>query len=551
VRFYCAALYLLLAWLYAPSLAYRPISLDDDAQLRYVSEAAAAGARPAAWGFDQFEHFRPIKNAVFAAVAQAGDEVLAWRVAIAVVFLVIVALVQRYATQLSGSSSVGLAAAACWSLHPTTASIVCWLSAANIGLCALGVLVYAQHGQRVARAQPSGFTAGMHTAVALAALTFALGCHELALVAPLVLLVYRRLWAREVPARGARPLLVGSILLCAGYLAIQAFAQVDRVGYRAAEQPGWLLSASAMRYFADNTLLWLLPWGRFGVLWTDAPAGYLVASGLWWTAALGAGWFAYRLRDHDRVAAFGLGWFAIFLLPHCNLLPLGNTPVAQHYLFIPAIGLAIAISSAGARLLGRVPQARHRVAIGALLTAAICAAFAVETRRAVAAWGDTEQLYARTLANYPDNVEALVNLSAVYVQRAAYDRAQPLLTRARRLAPHDLGVLRNQFTVLWQTEQARAALALLDSAPEVAEQPEFLLRKGMALEHVGRLHEAATTFESAFARTRAPEERFSAGCYLIAVLLRIDQRARAAAVLRALLVEFPDRSELGPLRELL
>ena len=247
---------------------------------------------------------------------------------------------------------------------------------------------------------------------------------------------------------------------------------------------------------------------------------------------------------------FGLGWFAIFLLPLCNLIPLGNTPVAQHYLFVPSIGLALALSTAAASAVRRA-WARNTVALAAVLAACLCAAFAVETQRAVAAWGDEERLYARTLDNHPDTTEALVNLSDLYLQKQDYERARSLLVRARRLAPSDAGVVRNQFSLLWQTGQPEAALALLESAPSLAGQPEFLIRKAEALERLARYPEAAAAFEHAFALATDKQDRFVAGFRLFAVLLRIDRRAHAEVVLQALLREYPEREELRALRSLL
>ena len=243
--------------------------------------------------------------------SHAGAHLAWWRALIFGAFALTVALVQRYATLLARSRYVGLAAAACFALNPTAASVVCWLSAANLGLCALGLLVYLQSGQRVIFVPMSGRRVALQLTIALSALLFALGCHELSLLGPLMLVIYQRLWVRdEKTTRHARSLHAGSLLCVGGYAAFQLLAHGERLAYRAADQPRWLLSASAMRYFVDNALLWLWPWGRFGVLLSDAPAAHVAASAWCWLLALGAFALCYRLRHRHRhrIASWSLAW---------------------------------------------------------------------------------------------------------------------------------------------------------------------------------------------------------------------------------------------------
>jgi tetratricopeptide (TPR) repeat protein len=324
------------------------------------------------------------------------------------------------------------------------------------------------------------------------------------------------------------------------------------VDYRASETPPWLLVAGSMRYFLQNAGLWLWPWGSFGVLLGDAPAEHAVLNALCWLALLALAALLWTLRHRDRALVFGLCWFGLFLLPVCNLLPFGNTPVAVHYLFLPAIGLAIALARSVALALERAGAHGLRAPPGVAAACAlvVCAAYAPETLRVVRAWGSDLEIYALTQANYPDNVEALVNLASVHLRRGEDGRAAAALARASRLSPADPGVLRNQYALLWQSGRVEAALALTET-PSVRDRAEFLIRRGEALERLERHAEAIAAFELAFGRAQDREERAVAGFRLLIVLVRVEHWARARQLMDRLLAEFPDRPELLQARWLL
>jgi len=172
--------------------------------------------------------------------------------------------------------------------------------------------------------------------------------------------------------------------------------------------------------------------------------------------------------------------------------------------------------------------------------------------RVVAAWRGEEALYLAAHESYPDNVEVLGNLASYYLGAQQYGKARPLLARARELAPRDEGVLINGVALHLSTGEPAAALALLDAQPALAARPEFAIRRGEALEALGRDAEAAAAFERGYqAATSDPQQRFIGGYRLLVALLRLGQGARAEALLARLLAEFPEREELQIARRLM
>ena len=359
----------------------------------------------------------------------------------------------------------------------------------------------------------------------------ALLSHGLAVLAPIVLWLERSLLGGSDRAPMARRLYIGSASMIALAVGLALAGAGLSVKYRFEAEPWWLLSASAARYVWQHAFMWLLPAGRFGVLLSDQPAQHLIASALAWVALIAACAWIWEMRARDPVLAFGLAWFLITLAPVANLVPLGNTPIAMHYLYLPSVGLALALVRAASALAERLPRQRAAVAraLPWVMAVGLALYWLPASARAVRAWGDDEQLFAESSANYPNEIEPLVNLISAQLSRQRYEQAAASLARGRELAPENLGVVRNEFSLLWQTGQLEAAVALLDRHPGLAARPDFQLGRGQALFRLGRPAEAAVSLQRAFdSRSRISERlRVGAGAQLLAALVQSGRHAEA------------------------
>lgn len=544
----CAAVYVAIVALYAPSVHYEPLPLDDRSQLH---EVASLPLREL-FGWDHFGHFRPLKSLLFWLVARSHDLVV-WRATFVLLLVFSAVLVQLFATRVASSRWVGLGVVGWWALHPSTASAVCWLSAVNgvYALCAM--LAYLLLSERSTAPTLSPGRRRAYRVAATVVLATGLLAHELPLLSPLLLYLLQGLWPRTRDRR----LYTSSIAVVVAYAvaAVVASGGASSAYRFASETPRWQMSFSAARYAADNTLLWLWPWGRFGVLLGDHPEHHLVASAVWWVALSCAAYALWRQRERDLVVTFGLLWSGVSLALVCNVIPLGNTPVAVHYTFVPGVGLALALGrvlfllgsrfSVGSRLRARVFSA---------VFIALVAAYASETSFVVAAWADEEALYTATLEHYPDNVEVLVNLSSYYLTVGRDADSARLIERARELAPDDLNVVRNQYAALVRAGDMEGALASLRAHPRLMEQSEFSIREGEALQQLDRFVEARSAFQRAFDRTDpsdAPTEWCAAGYGLSIAQLQTGATPReVSALVERLSVHCRD-PQLTQLRELL
>jgi len=542
---FAAALVVFTALLWA-SLSAPPLALDDQSLLDELAPASFAHV----FGYDHFGHLRPAKSAWFWWLSRHPQALWACRTLTLCAALACASCVRWLAQALALSPVSSAAAAAVWLLNPCTVSVTLWLSASNYLFATLGMLAYLRL-MDMARAK----TALRYFVAAHAALLWAVLNHELALLAPVFLAAQRA--ARAAMPNGREPAGLRVSTAVAGAAAVAAVLLMLRwshtarpVYYRSAAHASTALFASSARYLLENLRLWAWPQGYFGVLLVDELGAHPVANALAWGAVvllLGLGIFAAR---RDRVSAFAGCWVLGGLLPVSNLVPIGNTPVAVHYLVLPGVGLALLGARALDSLGALVPRRANVLACSA--AGVVVAAWQPAFQQSVFAWNDVVPLYLATLRNHPDNIEVRTNLSAVYLERQDYTAAAALLEESLRLAPGDVSLVGNQLELLIATGQPAQAVSLLDAHPEYERAvPEARVRRGLLQLQLERRREAADTFREVLRVSELPQDRLTAGYQLANLLVQQHELTEARRVLDALQREFPDNQAVVLARRLL
>jgi Flp pilus assembly protein TadD len=181
-------------------------------------------------------------------------------------------------------------------------------------------------------------------------------------------------------------------------------------------------------------------------LWEPTPfyAGRLIADPLEPSVLLGlavlaaGGWLMAWGWRHERAVFFGLAWFFLTLLPVANLVPIPgarDAAIAERYLYIPSIGVALAIGAAGARLAARA--ARRGLAswaLGALLLAALGLYLPI-TLRWVSIWEHNERLYRQMVRRAPEAAFPHISLAGELLMRGQSEEPKALIARAVTLEP--------------------------------------------------------------------------------------------------------------------
>lgn len=530
-----------------PTLYAPPLGLDDRSLLESLRDAPLSSI----FTFDHFGHLRPIKSLFFLGLSRYPDLLWLFRSVALAAALGCAWLTQALTLTFGVRPLLATMSAALWLFNPTTVTATAWLAVNNYVFALLGMLAYLLALDAVGRepAEPARLRARWffaHFALLLAVLS-----HELAGVAPLWWLLRS---ARTQPDRAqhqpAKPrarkpstLLASAAVVSIPWL-LRALQSTPPLSYRSAQLPALELTATAAQHFGDNLALWLLPWGRFGVLLTPASSAGFVWPTLAWLGALLLGWLGFRLARRDGFVACGLSWLLLSLLPVVDLVPLGNTPVAMHYLIIAGVGLAWLLTRSLAGLASRWPRWSS---LGAALGAAVVLlAWQPAFRRQVFAWSHETRLYEATVRNYPNNIEARVNLIALHLQAKRFAHARSWLDDSLARAPDNHELLKNQLSLLMQTQPPAEVLRWLDAHRGLSRvDPDVELQRGLVLLRLGASAEAATVLEHVLSRSAPKQTRWNAGYQLANLWVQQGQLDKAHELLRELDKEFPNDAAIN------
>ena len=300
------------------------------------------------------------------------------------------------------------------------------------------------------------------------------------------------------------------------------------------------------------------------------PSGSLVwpaiFAGLGLAAVTAAAVRAARKRPYLLV---GWLWYLVTLAPVIGLIQAGRQARADRYMYIPMIGLSIALVW-GAR---EILQSRPR--LGAAIALGIAAACAALTWSQAGYWRDSVSLFRHALDVTTDNFTARFNLAGVLAMRGEDAEAARQLAEAVRIRP---GFAPARIGLGWslsrqgRTEEALAQLrtvelsqpgdanihsqigAMLGAAGRTYEAAGELSEAvrldpndadgrrnlGMALAILGRLPEAAEQFGAAI---RLKPDDASARFNLGKVLAKLGRTGEAVAQLSEAVRIDPDNAE--------
>lgn len=142
------------------------------------------------------------------------------------------------------------------------------------------------------------------------------------------------------------------------------------------------------------------------------------------------GYIMLRLLNHHKMMAFGIAWFFITLLPVCHIIP-HHELLAEHYLYLPSVGLCLAAALTGDRFLAGSRQ----TAVLAVCLLAVAALFSLRIADRNRDWSDSLTLYQKTVATAPQCARAHSNLGEAYASRDRIDDAISQCRQALAIKP--------------------------------------------------------------------------------------------------------------------
>ena len=138
---------------------------------------------------------------------------------------------------------------------------------------------------------------------------------------------------------------------------------------------------------------------------------------------------ASRGRGH---LAVGWLWYLGTLVPMIGIIHVGLMGRADRYMYVPLVGLSIAVAFAGGELAARSKTARRVVAVAGL---AVLATMAAATRVQVGYWKDTRSLFQRAVDVVDDSRFAHEKLGFLLAADGRYEEAAELFELALHIEP--------------------------------------------------------------------------------------------------------------------
>ncbi|MEQ9397904.1 MAG: hypothetical protein RJQ04_01925 [Longimicrobiales bacterium] len=363
------------------------------------------------------------------------------------------ALVLGLLVLLGASPGGAVAGAAVFAVHPVHVEAVANLAGRAELLVAcfllLAILAYLGSTALGVRRDPTRDTAPgpVATAVILVAFGLGLGAKENAIVLPGLLVVVEALRpAARGPLRarlGRRlPLGVGLVLVAAGYMltrqsVLGTFTTFDVAPFILTLDPATRIS-TAVANWSEYARLMVAPadlvidYGP-AVVMPAAPGSPRFFAGS--AVGLGVLVLAVVAWSRTRLPAVGLAWFAVAVFPVTNLvIPIAQW-LAERFLYLPSVGLSLAVAGAVPLLRERAstPGARRALAGAGLI---VLVAFSVRSWTRNASWETTETVVQTLVEEHPEAFRAQWLLGRALLASGRPIDGMTALQRARDLNPN-------------------------------------------------------------------------------------------------------------------
>ncbi|MBI5099403.1 MAG: glycosyltransferase family 39 protein [Nitrospirae bacterium] len=203
-------------------------------------------------------------------------------------------------------------------------------------------------------------------------------------------------------------------------------------------------------------------------------------------------------RGRSRAAFFGLFWFTAFWLPVSGIIPIPSAPLADRFMYVPAIGIWLVIADQVFRLLSAGSKRRW---YGVVAVAIVIFLLAALTVRRNLDWKKEITLFARAVEQYPDNAGAHAELGRAYYHENRQDdkylnMAEQEFKKALALDPTLHRVHTPIGSIRFEKGDYEAALYHYTEALTFYPfEEEARIYRGMVLEKLGRDKEAVADYQ--------------------------------------------------------
>lgn len=217
-----------------------------------------------------------------------------------------------------------------------------------------------------------------------------------------------------------------------------------------------------------------------------------------------------------RPAFFGLAWFFLMLLPVSSIIVPLKARMAEHWLYLPSIGLFMAISIGLFRIVrltrlnvrGPITRSFKNIMIAFFVSIFIFYSFL--TMKQNTYWKDELTFYKRTLQFNPDSDYVHINLGILYLKQGLKQKAKDEFEHAVKLNPNSFVAHKCLGNVYFKENLLDKAMDKYRKSLEL--DPEYsgaLVNMGAIFYEMGLYDEAIKEFEKAIQINPYDEEPHS------------------------------------------
>ena len=332
----------------------------------------------------------------------------------------------------SGSQAfswVAFIAAAVFAMHPLQVESVAWVTGLRDILCCFWVLV----ATLLSLSRRSEKTRHF---LAFLAFTVAVLCKPSAVVLPVILMLISSLWG--ISALGKLFIRYCPWILLSGAVVWStAHIQTEVISFAVAPLSFDKRLLIAGDSFGFYLIKFFAPFG-LAVDYGRTPEKVLSRESYYLSIACVAVFVGVLATLRRKLKATDWGWllFAIMMMtPTSGIVPFAFqhvSSVADHYAYLPLVGIAIFLGL----LVARLPR-RSAMGIAVVLTIYMTAI----SQQRVTIWRDDKTLYPAMIAANPGSFAGQIGMLAIAMREERYQDALPFLRNAERIEPTNVVTL--------------------------------------------------------------------------------------------------------------
>jgi Flp pilus assembly protein TadD len=433
------------------------------------------------------------------------------------------------------------ATALIWAVHPLTTESVTYIIQRTESLMGLFFLLTLYSVIRGAASdRPHKWWI-----VAVASCALGMGSKEVMVVAPLIVLLYDRIFLSRSFRDIFRARWILYVCLAATWILL---GRLVLTGPRSATAGLRIGSLTPSEYFLTQFgvilhYLRLCIWPHpLCIDYFDWPITRTFASALpqiFFSAGLMAGallWF-----QTQPWLSFLIAWFFLILAPTSSIVPIVTEVAAERRMYLPLMAIVLLAVLLGHTLIAKFPQGKATRAISFALLCGIAITLGVMTARRNEVYRSEVAILSDAVNQRPKNIRARNNLGSALAREGRIEEAIDQFNQVLATFPRYPEALNNLGAALYTKGRYKAAAALISDAVRLKpDYAEAHLNLGLALHSQGELKQAIVHYTEALRLVPGEAEVHN---HLGVALLSLHQAQEAIAHFREALSLRPDYQE--------